>query len=405
MPKVLTLGIEKAEKDREMVNRKENLVVNVFKLKKIYAFCILLSLVIACRGQSERTSSKTEIFAKIEKIATEGIKTHNFPGIAIGIVLDGKIIYAKGFGYADRKNKKLTGADTVYQLGSVTKTFTGNLLAQLIAEKKLSLDDSLSKYFPRTVKFPTDKNGKVITVKDIATHSAEFPRYPDNLVRTDGEPIQGFSKQQLYQGIELVRINTPAGVRYSYSNFGYGVLGTALENLTGKTLSELFSRRIFEPLKMNNSNLVLTEKLKTYLAVPYRDDDPDQQTQPWEMGALSGAGNIFSSVNDMCLFMNEMLKDTEVNRIQQKEYLKINDTWSYGLGNFVIASKTRNTKVIHHGGDIDGYASYLILYPEYRGGLIILTNSGMGRQFGEIAEGIDEIAFNELFKNDQNLQK
>ena len=371
------------------------------KLKRIFAFYLLLSFAFACRGQNPNSSSNEVTFAKIEKIATEGIKNSNFPGISIGIVSDDKIIYAKGFGYADRENKKLADADTVYQIGSVTKTFTGNLLAQLIAEKQLSLDDSISKYFPDSVKFPTDKNGKAITVKDIATHSAEFPRYPDNLVRTDGEPIHGFSKQQLYLGIELIRINNPAGIHYFYSNFGYGVLGTALENLTDKTLSELFLQRIFQPLKMESSSLDLTDKLKTNLAIPYRDDNPNQRTEPWEMGALSGAGNIFSSVNDLSLFMNEMLKGSEVNRIQQTEYLKINETWNYGLGCFVINSKTRNTKIIHHGGDIDGYASYLILYPEFKGGLVILTNSGMGRQFGEIAEGINEIVFDELFKNKQ----
>ncbi len=370
--------------------------MKIFKLKKIFVLLLLLSF--ACRGQTPNVSSNTETFAKIEKIATEGIKNHNFPSLAIGIVLNGKIIYAKGFGFADRENKKLANADTVYQLGSVTKTLTGNLLAQLIEEKKISLDDSIAKYFPKSVKFPTDKNGKVITVKDIATHSAEFPRYPENLDRIDGEPIRGFSKQQLYQGIELVRINNSAGIRYSYSNFGYGVLGTALENLTEKTLSELLTQRIFQPLKMKSSSLELTDKLKTILAVPYRDDNPNQRTEPWEMGALSGAGNIFSSVNDLSLFMNEMLKNTEVNRIQQTEYLKINETWNYGVGCFVINSKTRNTKIIHHGGDIDGYASYLILYPEFKGGLIILTNSGMGRQFGEIAEGVNDIVFNKLFK-------
>lgn len=372
--------------------------MRLLKLSKFFVYYVLLSVTFACYGQNPNVSSNTETFTKIEKIATEGIKQNNFPSISIGIVLNGKIIYAKGFGYADRENKKLADADTIYQLGSVTKTFTGNLLARLIAEKQLSLDDPISKYFPDSIKFPTDKNGKAITVKDIATHSAEFPRYPENLDRIDGEPIRGFSKEQLYQGIELVRINDPAGIRYSYSNFGYGVLGTALENLTDKTLSELFTQRIFQSLKMNNSSLALNEKNKANFAVPYRDDNPKQRTEPWEMGSLSGAGNIFSSVNDLSLFMNEVLKDSEVNRIQQTEYLKINETWNYGLGCFVINSKTRKTKIIHHGGDIDGYASYLILYPEFKGGLIILTNSGMGQQFGEVAEGINEIVFTELFK-------
>ncbi len=92
------------------------------------------------------------------------------------------------------------------------------------------------------------------------------------------------------------------------------------------------------------------------------------------MGALSGAGNIFSSVSDLNLFMIALLKDSEINRTQQTEYLKINETWNYGLGCFVINSATKKTRLIHHGGDIDGYASYLILYPEYNGGLVILTN-------------------------------
>jgi CubicO group peptidase (beta-lactamase class C family) len=373
---------------------------NIVKSALFFFVPILLFSVAACRAQSKATSQRIpETLAKIEKQITEGIKRHNFPSITIGIVLDGKTIYAKGFGYADRENKRLADENTVYQLGSVTKTFTGNILAQLIVERKISLDQPLDRFFPKTLKFPADKNGKAITVKDIATHSAEFPRYPANLERTDGEPILGFSRQQLYRGIELVKIENPAGDRYFYSNFGYGVLGTALENLTGKTLSELLNVRIFRPLRMKDSSLNLNDRIKANSAIPYRDDNPNQKTEPWNMGALSGAGNIFSSVNDMNLFMIEILKESELNKTQQTEYLKINETWSYGLGCFVIDSKTKNTTIIHHGGDIDGYASYLILYPEYRAGLVILTNSGMGRPFGEIAEGINEIAFNELFKS------
>lgn len=356
-------------------------------------------LPIACPAQGRKPSEPLKnASAEIEKQAIAGIKKHNFPSIAVGIVLGGKTIYAKGFGYADRERRKLANADTVYQIGSVTKTFTGNILAKSIAQKRISLEDPLADFFPRTLKMPTDKNGNAITVRDIATHSAGFPRYPANLNRVDGEPILGFSKEQLYQGIELVKIEKPAGESYSYSNFGYGVLGTALENRYGKTLNELLNESIFGPLGMKSSSLVMTDKIKSELAVPYRDDDPNTRTEPWDMGAMSGAGNIFSSVNDMSLFMIDMLKETDANKVQQKEHLKINETWSYGLGCFVIRSKTKNTTMIHHGGDIDGYASYLILYPERQAGLVILTNSGMGQQFGEIAESIHELAYNELFR-------
>lgn len=372
--------------------------MQVLKQRKFIAGWILFSFVIACNGQTKKnSSSETEAFAKIEKITTDGLKTLNIPSITIGIVLDGKIIYAKGFGYADKENKKLADANTVYQLGSVTKTFTGNLLARLIAEKKISLDDPLSKFFPKSLKIPTDKNGRIITIRDIATHSAEFPRYPDNIGRIDGDPLLGFSKEQLYKGIELVTIENPIGVRYSYSNFGYGVLGTALENATNRPLAELFNERVLRPLGMKSSSLILNDKIKANLAVAYRKDDPNIKTLPWEMGSLSAAGNMFSSANDMGLFMIEMLKNTEVNEIQQTSYLRVNDTWSYGLGCFPIDSKTRNTRLIHHGGDLDGFASYLILYPEYKGGFIVMTNSGV-RGFGDFAEGINDIVFNEIFK-------
>ena len=376
--------------------------MQVFKQNMVCVLFILLSLVAACNGQNGTAPSDTEAFAKIEKITTDGLKDLNIPSIAIGIVLDGKVVYAKGFGFADKENKKLADANTIYQLGSVTKTFTGNLLARLIVEKKISLEDPLSKFFPETLKFPTDKSGHIITIKDIATHSAEFPRYPDNLDRIDGDPLLGFTKEQLYTGIELVRIENPIGVHYSYSNFGYGVLGTALENLTHKSLGDLFNQRILHPLHMKSSSLRLSDTIKARLAVAYRKDDPNQKTSAWDMGSMSAAGNMFSSVNDMGLFMIEMLKNSEVNKVQQTGYLRINDTWSYGLGCFPIASKTRNTKMIHHGGDLDSFASYLILYPEFNSGLIVLTNSGV-RGFGDMAEEINGVVFTDLIRKEKLL--
>jgi D-alanyl-D-alanine-carboxypeptidase/D-alanyl-D-alanine-endopeptidase len=364
-----------------------------------FCFACLVSFVIAIPAHSnDRSQTPNDVFKEIETVINAAIEKHNFPSITIAILRNESIVYARGFGYADRRQQKKATENTVYQIGSTTKTFTGNILAQMIVEKRISLDDPIDKFLPKGLKFPADSGGGSIPLKHLATHSAEFPRYPANLERTDGEPILGFSKQQLYRGVELVKIDAPAGRRFFYSNFGYGVLGTALENLTSKSLDELFRQRIFEPLKMKNSSLHLNEKIKANLATPYRDDDPHQETKPWDMGAMSGAGNIFSTVIDLSLFMKEMLKDTELNRVQQKPYFKIDEASSYGLGCFIVQSKTKNTRVIHHGGDIDGYASYFLMYPEYKAGLVLLTNLGMGRVFSEVAEGVNQIIFNQLLK-------
>ncbi len=341
----------------------------------------------------DRRPVPDSLFSRIDRLAHEAVKESGFLSLAIGVVRGGKTIYAKGFGYADMAEKVPADAKTVYQLGSVTKTFTGHLLARFVAAGQLSLDDPVSDYLPDTIPGLRDVAQQLVTIREVATHSAELPRYPDNLQRTDPDPIRGFPVDQLYAGLEMVQIDTLAGQRYRYSNFGDGVLGTVMENRSGKSLNELMHDYIFDALEMSQSSLVPTEDIAKRLAIPYLEVDPLTKTEPWDMGALSGAGNLFSSVEDVCRFMLHLLTPSAVNEIQQQPYLKINERWSYGLGCFNIDSESKNTDIIYHGGDIDGYASYLALYPEYGFGIIILTNYGEGRLFGSVAEEVAAAAY------------
>ena len=346
----------------------------------IWVFLFLISIT-SCRGQDINTESG---FDQIDKIVTTAIEEKGIPSFAIGIVKDGDVVYSKTFGLADVEASISAYNQTVYQLGSVTKTFVGLVLSNLIEKGKISLSDPLSEFFPDSLDFPKGPTGEGITVQHIATHSAGFPRYPANLERVDPEPILGFSKEDLYKGIELVKTETGPGTDYHYSNFGYGVLGIAMENATKMSLNELMSTYIFDPLGMKHTVLQLNDKIRKKLATPYLEVDPYKKTQPWQMGSLSGAGNVFSTLDDMNALMLFLLEQNEVNKIQQQSYLPINDSWSYGLGCFVIASQKQKTKIIYHGGDVDGYASSLTLYPEYDLGFTILTNYGDGEVVGEI---------------------
>lgn len=322
------------------------------------------------------------------------------PSIAVGIVHNGEVILAKGYGYADVENKVLVTENSIYQVGSVTKVFTGHLLANFISQKAISLDEPVADFFPESVRFPKSQSELNITIKEIATHSAEFPRYPANLQRIDPNPIRGYSIEEMYDGIEMVTIDTISGTRYNYSNFGYGILGVAIENRFDMDLSKLMDEYIFTPYSMNHTSLYLNDSIKKELAVPYLNNAPYRKTEPWAMGTLSGAGNLFSSVSDLNKFMIRMLEMNEVNRTQQRKYLYINETWSYGLGCFIVDSKKYDTQVIYHGGDIDGYASSLNVYPEYNLGFVILTNLGEGEIVGETFSLIgDFIATNFLARH------
>lgn len=358
-------------------------------------FSILSMLMFACKGKSQNQQAPGE-FNKIDSICMAEVDQNHIPSIAVGIVQNGKIILRKAYGYRDVENRILADSSTIYQLGSVTKTFTGNVLAHLVSENTIALEDSLSSYFPGLENFPKGLQGEYVSIKDIATHSARFPRYPENLERIDPEPIKGYSKEKLYKGIALVKIDTILGVKYDYSNFGYGVLGTAMENRTHKDLGDLMRAYIFNPLKMDHTSLYMNNTIEDNIATPYLEVNPNLKTEPWKMESLSGAGNLFSNVVDVNKFMLELLKDDAVNNIQQKGYVYFRENWEYGLGCFVIQSEKKDTKVIYHGGDVDGFASSLTLYPEYQLGVVILINYGEGRIVSQIFRKITDAAFDKL---------
>ena len=350
-------------------------------MQKTISLIFILILIQSCNAQRSKSIQAEKLDP--DSLINILIAEKKIPSIAVGIVKDGKVVLAKGYGYSNVEDKIEANENTIYQIGSVTKMFTGHLLAKLINKHKISIHDTLANFFPSSIIFPKSPSGQDVTIKEIATHSSEFPRYPENLQRIDPNPIKGYSKEEMLKGIEMVSIDTVIGVRYNYSNFGYGVLGIAMENLMRKSLTELMDQNIFSNYDMKTTSLEFKDDFKDKLAIPYLEVSPYEKTEPWDMETLSGAGNIFSSVSDLNKFMIELLSTNEINAIQQTKYFKINETWSYGLGCFIIDSKKRDTQIIYHGGDIDGYASELSVYPEHQLGIVILTNWGEGQVIGE----------------------
>lgn len=348
----------------------------------------ILTMLMPLSSQREQPASlEPDIDALVDNLLAK----YKVPSIAVGVVKDGKVVLARGFGYADVESKTLANEHTVYQIGSVSKMLTGHLLAKLANEGKVSISDTLASFFPASINFPSAPGSKVVSLKDIATHSSGFPRYPENLQRIDPYPIKGYSKQEMLKGIEMVTIEEETGKTYSYSNFGYGVLGIAMENHMSTPLSTLFDDYIFSDYDMKSSSLVYKQTFKEKLATPYLSVSPLTRTEPWDMGTLSAAGNVFSSVSDLNNFMINLMKDNSVNQTQQTEYLKINDNWSYGLGCFIVQSSKWNTEAIYHGGDIDGYAASLTMYPEHSLGIVLLTNWGEGQAIEEVFSGISQV--------------
>ena len=367
---------------------------------------IFISLALSLTGFSQtgdtlknanvNTIGSIKDFTWLIQMLKDSSAKYKFPSFSIGIVKDGKVIFTGAVGWADRKKKIKATTESVYQIGSLTKTFTGNVLAHLVNEKIMSMDAEVAAYFPASVKFPVDSTGRKITIKDIATHSSGLPRYPDNLDRVDGEPMMGYTKEQLYKAIPTNLLERNIGVRYIYSNYAYGILGTAMENATGKTYAELLQQYIFAPLGMKNSNGEMTEKIKRKLATPYYDDNPTVETKPWVMGSLTPHGGMFSTVTDLCRFIIHFMDTTQADvRTQQIPYFRITKRTTYGMGIFISeVGAPINSTIMEHGGDLDSYASDMKYFPEKKLGYIILSNGAGGRGLGNLFTTLER----EIFK-------
>jgi CubicO group peptidase (beta-lactamase class C family) len=177
-------------------------------------------------------------------------------GISVAIIKNDKIVYSKGYGYRDLEAKQPVTTNTVFSIGSNTKSFTSALIGMLETEKKLSVQDKPSKYIPYLT-FSTDRMNNLITIEDLLEHRS-------GLGSIDGTYIffPEAKRIQLMQRLPFIKENGEPKNSWKYSNFGYLMLGTIAEQVTGKSWDSLIREKIFAPLKMNTSTTSIDEMVK-----------------------------------------------------------------------------------------------------------------------------------------------
>src|ERR1051326_4113711 len=184
-------------------------------------------------------------------------------GIVVGLV-DDKGVRVITYGKPRQDSKQPLDGDSVFEIGSVTKVFTTTLLADMVERGEVSLSDPVSKYLPKTVKTPT-RDGKEITLFDLATHTSGLPRMPTNLIERDPKnPYADYSVDQLYEFLSGYTLTRRIGEKYEYSNLGVGLLGHVLALRAGTDYETLVRNRISQPLKMENTRIKLTPEMLVF---------------------------------------------------------------------------------------------------------------------------------------------
>jgi CubicO group peptidase (beta-lactamase class C family) len=324
-----------------------------------------------------------------EKLRTE-VAADNVGSITAGVALGDRLVWANGFGWADRDKKIAATPETVYRIGSISKPFTAVALMLAVQRGQISLDEPVSKYLPEAAQFAGTRPGmKPPTMRQLASHTAGLVREPQ-LPNAAAGPI-GEWENKVLAAIPTTRFDTIPGARYSYSNIGFGVLGLAVSRGSGVPFMKLVTDGIFTPLGMRSSTYIIDDRLRKNLAVGYSNRpggsiDPSLPAREHDgRGYKVPNGGIYSTVGDLARFaamMSGQLGDNVLTASSRNEMLRVqtpnNPQSGYGLG-FMIAINQNNHREISHGGSVAGYTAHLVFDPDTRISVILLRNYDGGQ--------------------------
>lgn len=305
----------------------------------------------------------------VQRILKERVSASPVRGIVVGLLAaDGtRRVLAVGGGVA---------ADRVFEIGSITKAFTGSLLAQMAADGSVRLDDPVAKFLPASVRVPA-RSGRQITLLDLATQSSGLPRLPTNLApRDQSNPYADYTVAQMYAFLSGYELPRDPGQTYEYSNLGVGLLGHALALRAGMSYEELVRRRILVPLAMRETAITLSPALRARLAPGH--DAAGQVVPNWDLPTLAGAGALRSTAHDMLTFLAANLDSTSVFRqAHLPRHAAGNATMTIGLGWHILA-RPGGASITWHNGGTGGYRSFTGFDAARRVGVVVLTNANIG---------------------------
>jgi D-alanyl-D-alanine-carboxypeptidase/D-alanyl-D-alanine-endopeptidase len=299
---------------------------------------------------------------------------------AVGMVVatiepDGSSSMA-AFGSAGPGAKPLD-AESVFEIGSITKVFTGILLAEMADRGEVKLDDPVALHLPADVRVP-ERHGRKITLLDLSTQTSGLPRMPDNFRPSNlANPYADYTVAQMFDFLGRYQLARDIGAEFEYSNLGVGLLGHALARRAGKSYETLVRERILKPLQMDHTGITLTPWMVEHLARGH--NATGAATSNWDIPAFAGAGALRSTMNDMLKFARANLDPAggRLQRVMQTTHVARRslgeDGTSIGM-NWVIR-RVNGREVVWHNGGTGGYRTWLGFDKSRKVAAVVLTNS------------------------------
>jgi len=313
--------------------------------------------------------------ALIDSAATDAVARHLTPAVSIGVSRGGRTIYAKGFGWADLENQVQATAETVYQIGSITKQFTAAAILQLVEQGKLSLDDRLTRFFPD---WPAP--GNQVTIRQLLNHTSGIksytglgPRWRNVIQRL---PL---SHDSLIATFEHEPFDFAPGTEYRYNNSAYYLLGVVVEKVSGEGYAEYLARHVTGLQGLRSTSYCDPRALIPHRARGYVGAQGEFRNADYiDMATPFAAGALCSTVGHLLAWTRAL----EGGRVVQPESYRLMTSpvplpngkpQSYGFG--LGVGEFQRHKIVSHNGGIDGFRSQKASYPDDSLIVVVLANN------------------------------
>lgn len=309
-------------------------------------------------------------------------------GAAVLVIDDGKIIFRHGYGLADAENNTPVTPQTNFRIASITKQFTATAIMLLVDEGKLSLDDTLDKFFPG---FPA--YGQNITIRHVLNHTSGLPDYEDLV--PEGTTLQVHDRDVLKLILDTDKPLFEPGTQYKYSNTGYSLLAMIVEQVADQPFQTFVKDRIFKPCGMDHS-VAYVRGLNNVTNRAFghsKEDDQWVRSDQSVTSAVLGDGGIYSSIDDLAKWVAAL---HEQNLLSAEAYRQMytpvpTDAPAVGYGFGWRIDTYKGEKRYHHTGGTRGFSLCLQRFPDRNAAVIVLINNNVEGGMTPVAERVADI--------------
>ncbi len=354
---------------------------------RVLRFLLLIALAITTATSSFAQSAAPSPLSPLDPqqlksidsfVATE-MARQKIPGLALGIYSRGRVLLANGYGQSNIELEVPVKPETIFQSGSVGKQFVSAAIMMLAEEGKLSLDDSLAKYFP-----DAPAGWRPILIKNLLSHTSGLSEYASD-ERTGPEgPFYlrlDFTEDELVSKIKALPIEWPVGDNWAYRNTNYVLLGVIIHKITGMPYHEFLGQRIFKPLGMTSTRLISERDIIPNRAAGYELENGQLKNQEWVSPSYNSTadGALYFNVLDLAkwdaaLYTTQLLKPSSFDRIWTVYPLNSGKPNPSSYGFAWNIGKQNGHRRIEHGGAWQGFTTNISRYPDDSVSVVVLTN-------------------------------